>query len=74
MDLCVPWLEKSPPLRDLRVDFDPLSMNGTKNQQISLNLNIFVFCPILRQKDIRVVIMKLQLLHGENKMLIGGQK
>ena len=60
-------------LRDLRVDFVPLSMNG-KHQQLLLNVNIFVFCPILLRKDIRVVIMKLQLLHGNNKMLIGGQK
>jgi hypothetical protein len=56
------------------VDFVPLSMNGTKNQQLLLNIKVFVFCPILLQKDIRVVIMKLQLLHGDNEMLIGGQK
>jgi hypothetical protein len=49
-------------------------MNGTKNPQLSLNVNAFMLCQILRQKDIGVVIMKLQLLHGNNKMLIGGQK
>ncbi len=61
-------------LRDLRVNFVPLSMNGTKHQQLSLNINVFVFCPTLWHKDIGVVIMKLQLLHGNNKMLTGGQK
>jgi hypothetical protein len=49
-------------------------MNGTKNQQLLLNVNVFVFCPISLQKDIGIVIMKLQLLHGNNKTLIGGQK
>ena len=61
-------------LRDLRVNFVHLSMNGTKNQQLSLNVNVFMFCSILWRKDIGVVIMKLQLLHDNNKMLIGGQK
>ncbi len=61
-------------LRNLQVNFVPLSMNGTKNQQLSLNINVFVFCPILWWNDIGVVIIKLQLLHGNNKMLIGGQK
>jgi hypothetical protein len=61
-------------LRDLQVDFVPLSMIGTKKPQLLLNINVFVFCPILLQKDIGVVIMKLQLLHSDNKMLIGGQK
>jgi hypothetical protein len=56
------------------VDFVPLSMTGTKNQQLLLNVNIFVFFPTLLQKDIGVVIMKLQLLHGNNETLIGGQK
>jgi hypothetical protein len=49
-------------------------MNGTKNQQFLLNVDVFVFYPILLQKDIGVVIMKLQLLHGDNQMLISGQK
>ncbi len=40
-------------LRDLRVDFVPLSMNGTKNQQLSLNVIIFVFCPIFMTKGYR---------------------
>jgi hypothetical protein len=61
-------------LRDLQVDFVPLSMNETKNQQLLLNVNVFVFCPILLQKGIGAVIMKLQLLHGDNETLIGGQK
>ncbi len=75
MDLCVPWLEESPSLFERSTSgFFPLSMNGTKHQQLSLNVNVFVFCPILFQKDIGVVIMKLQLLHGNNEMLIGGQK
>ncbi len=75
MDLCYPgWRNLLLCLRDLRVDSVPLSMNGAKNQQLLLNVNVFVFCPILLQKDIGVVIMKLQLLHDNNKTLIGGQK
>ncbi len=46
-------------LRDLRVDFVPLSSNATKNPQLFLNVNIFVFCPILCQNIIGVVIIKL---------------
>ncbi len=32
------------------MDFVPLSMNGTKNQQLLLNINVFVFCPIFMMK------------------------
>ncbi len=75
IDLCVSWLEKSSPLFERSTSgFCPISMNRTKNQQLLLNLNVFVFCPILLQKDIGVVIMKMQLLHGNNETLIGGQK
>ncbi len=75
MDLCVPWMEDSSPLFERSTSgFVLLSMNGTKHQQLSSSDNVFVFCPILRQKVIRVVIMKLQLLHGNKEMQIGGQK
>ncbi len=58
-------------LRDIWVDFVPLSMNGTKNQQLSLNVNVLVFCPILWWKDIGVVIIRLQFLYGDNEMPSG---
>jgi hypothetical protein len=48
MDLCVPWLEESSPLfeRSTNGCFS-LSMNGIKNQQLLLNVNVFVFCQVL---------------------------
>ena len=48
-------------------------MNGMENQQPSLNVNGIVFYRISYPNDIIAVIMKLQLLHGGNKMLTGGQ-
>jgi hypothetical protein len=61
-------------MRDLQKDFACLSMHGTKSQQLTLKVNVFVSCPILPQKDIEVFIMRLLLLHGASKMLIGSQK
>jgi len=48
-------------------------MNGIENLQPSLNVNGIVFNQISYPKDIVAVIMKLQLLHGSNKMPTGGQ-
>jgi hypothetical protein len=49
MDLCVPWLEESSPLfeRSLNGFCSLINMHGIKNQQLSLNVNVLVFCPIL---------------------------
>ncbi len=49
-------------------------MNGIENLQPSLNVNGIIFYRILYPKDTVAVIMKLQLLHGGNEMLTGGQK
>ncbi len=48
-------------------------MNGIENLQPSLNVNNIVVYRITYPKDIVAVIMKLQLLHGGNEMLTGGQ-
>ncbi len=75
MDLCEPWLEKSSPFFERSTSgFCSLINEWNKKMQLSLNINVFVFCPIFLQKDIGVVIMILQFLHSDNETLIGGQK
>jgi hypothetical protein len=46
--LCVPWLEKSSPLFERSTSgFCSLINKWNKNQQLLLNVNVFVFCPNL---------------------------
>ncbi len=48
MDLYVPWLEESSPLFERSTSGFCILMNdGTSHQQLLLNDNVFVFCPIL---------------------------
>ncbi len=75
MDLCLPWLEESSPLFERSTNgFCSLISAWNKKTATFIERKCFVFCSISLQKDIQVVIMKLQLLHVNNKMLIGDQK
>ncbi len=75
MDLCVPWLEESPPWFERSTNrFCSIINAWNKKSATFIEHNVFALCPILWQKDIGIVIMKLQLLHGANKIIIGGQK
>ncbi len=48
MDLCVPWLEESSPLFERSMSgFCSLINEWNKKPQLLLNINAFVFCPIL---------------------------
>jgi hypothetical protein len=75
MDLCVPWLEDSPPLFERSTNgFCSLINEWSKTSAIFIEHQRFCVLSNFMTNDIGVVIMKLQLLHGNNKMLIGGQK
>ncbi len=75
MGLCVPWLEESSPLFERSTSgFCSLMNEWNKKSPTFIERQRFCVLSYFGQKDIGVVIMKLQLLHGDNKMLIGGQK
>jgi hypothetical protein len=75
MDLCVPWLEESPPLFERSTSgFCSLINEWNKTSATFIERQCFCVLSNLCQKDIGVVTMKLQFLHGNNEMMIGGQK
>ncbi len=76
MNLCVPWFEESPPLFERSTSgFCSLINEWNKTSATFIERQCFrVLSNFMTKGDIGVVIMKLQLLHGDNKMLIGGQK
>jgi hypothetical protein len=68
MDLCVPWLEESSPLFERSMSgFCSLMNEWNKKSALFIERQNFCVLSNLRQKDIGVVIMKLQLLHSKNK-------
>jgi hypothetical protein len=75
MDVCVPRLEESSPLFERSKNgFHSLINAWNKKSAIFVEHQRFCVSSNFMTKDIKAVIMKLQLLHGDNKMLIGGQK
>jgi hypothetical protein len=72
MDLCVLWLEESSPLFERSID-GFCSLINARNKKSATFIDCQRF-PVLSNFMIGVVIMKLQLLHANKKMLIGGQK
>ncbi len=75
VDLCVPWLEELPPLFERSMSgYCSLINEWNKTSATFIERQRFRVLSNFMTKGYRVVIMKLQLLHGDNEMLIGGQK
>jgi hypothetical protein len=75
MDLCVPWSEESSPLFERSTSgFCSLIDEWNKKSATFIERQRFrVLSNFMMKGYIGVVIMKLQLLHGDNKTLISGQ-
>jgi hypothetical protein len=75
IDLCVPWLDELSPLYERSAEGFCLLINAwNKKSATFIEPQRFHLLSNFMTNDIKVVIMKLLLLHGINKMLIGGQK